>query len=86
MCVMPIVRSGREVDDLLQGKRYMLQNTTMMMHHPSGVARGQASDINNEVELPPPANYSETAAVVTGGQCQCQHAARWSVVTLQPQP
>jgi Clp protease len=61
----PSVRSGREVDDLLQGKRYMLQNTTMMMHHPSGVARGQASDINNEVELPPPANHSETAAVVT---------------------
>ena len=34
-----------------QGKRYMLQNTTMMLHHPSGVARGQASDINNEVWL-----------------------------------
>lgn len=28
-----------------QGKRYMLPNTTMMLHHPSGVARGQASDI-----------------------------------------
>ena len=49
----PFVHSGREVDDLLQGKRYMLQNTTMMMHHPSGVARGQASDINNEVNSLP---------------------------------
>jgi hypothetical protein len=35
----------------MQGKRYMLQNTTMMLHHPSGVARGQASDINNEVAV-----------------------------------
>jgi ATP-dependent Clp protease, protease subunit len=63
---MPTGRSGRALDGLLQGKRYMLQNTTMMMHHPSGVARGQATDINNEVELLPAADQSETAAVVTG--------------------
>lgn len=35
-----------------QGKRYMLPNTTMMLHHPSGVARGQASDI--QVRNPKP--------------------------------
>ena len=31
-----------------QGKRYALPNTRIMMHHPSGTARGQASDIQNE--------------------------------------
>ncbi len=31
-----------------QGKRYALPNTRIMLHHPSGSARGQASDINNE--------------------------------------
>ena len=33
---------------ILQGKRYALPNTRIMLHHPSGSARGQASDINNE--------------------------------------
>jgi ATP-dependent Clp protease, protease subunit len=51
---------------LLQGKRYMLQNTTMMLHHPSGVARGQASDINNEV------------ALVSVGDVGCVAACSWS--------
>ena len=32
----------------LQGKRYVLPNTRIMLHHPSGSARGQASDIQNE--------------------------------------
>lgn len=31
-----------------QGKRYALANTRIMIHHPSGAARGQASDINRE--------------------------------------
>mmetsp|Transcript_17510 Transcript_17510/g.44806 ORF Transcript_17510/g.44806 Transcript_17510/m.44806 type:complete len:207 (-) Transcript_17510:141-761(-) len=31
-----------------KGKRYSLPNTRIMMHHPSGAARGQASDIQNE--------------------------------------
>jgi hypothetical protein len=33
---------------LLQGKRFALANTRIMIHHPSGAARGQASDINRE--------------------------------------
>ena len=32
----------------MQGKRYALPNTRIMLHHPSGSARGQASDIHNE--------------------------------------
>eukprot|EP00193_Tetraselmis_chui_P002850 CAMPEP_0177769586 /NCGR_PEP_ID=MMETSP0491_2-20121128/10410_1 /TAXON_ID=63592 /ORGANISM="Tetraselmis chuii, Strain PLY429" /LENGTH=270 /DNA_ID=CAMNT_0019286623 /DNA_START=128 /DNA_END=940 /DNA_ORIENTATION=+ len=31
-----------------KGKRYALPNTRIMMHHPSGAARGQATDIQNE--------------------------------------
>lgn len=31
-----------------KGKRYSLPNTSIMLHHPSGSARGQASDISNE--------------------------------------
>ena len=31
-----------------QGKRYALPNTRIMVHHPSGAARGQATDIHNE--------------------------------------
>ncbi len=34
----------------LQGKRYVLPNTRIMLHHPSGSARGQASDIQNEAK------------------------------------
>jgi len=30
------------------GKRAALPNTCIMLHHPSGAARGAASDINNE--------------------------------------
>jgi ATP-dependent Clp protease protease subunit len=33
-----------------KGKRYALQNTRIMVHHPSGAARGQASDINREAK------------------------------------
>jgi ATP-dependent Clp protease protease subunit len=32
------------------GKRNVLQNTHIMIHHPSGTARGQASDINREAK------------------------------------
>lgn len=32
----------------MQGKRYALPNTRIMLHHPSGSARGQASDIHSE--------------------------------------
>ena len=54
---------------LLQGKRYMLPNTTMMMHHPSGVARGQASDIQNEAkELLRVRNYVNTVLAVATDQ------------------
>ena len=31
-----------------KGKRYVLPNTRVMLHHPSGAARGQASDIHRE--------------------------------------
>lgn len=31
-----------------KGKRAVLPNTRVMLHHPSGVARGQAADIDNE--------------------------------------
>ena len=31
-----------------KGKRYALPNTHIMLHQPSGAARGQASDMNNE--------------------------------------
>ncbi|KAK9814397.1 hypothetical protein WJX72_005299 [[Myrmecia] bisecta] len=41
-----------------KGKRYVLPNTRIMMHHPSGTARGQASDIENEArELMRVRNY-----------------------------
>jgi hypothetical protein len=31
-----------------KGKRAVLPNTRVMLHHPSGMARGQAADIDNE--------------------------------------
>ena len=52
-----------------QGKRYVLPNTTIMMHHPSGVARGQASDIQNEArELMRVRNYVNGVLSVATGQ------------------
>lgn len=33
-----------------RGRRNVLQNTHIMIHHPSGVARGQASDMNREAQ------------------------------------
>ena len=32
----------------MQGKRYVLPNTCIMLHHPSGAARGQAADLHQE--------------------------------------
>lgn len=32
----------------VQGKRVVLPGTCIMLHHPSGAARGQASDLHNE--------------------------------------
>lgn len=47
----------------------MLPNTTMMMHHPSGVARGQASDIQNEAkELLRVRNYCNAVLSNATGQ------------------
>lgn len=54
-----------------KGKRYVLPNTTIMMHHPSGVARGQASDIQNEArELMRVRNYVNGVLSVATGQNQ----------------
>ena len=33
---------------MVQGKRYVLPNTCIMLHHPSGAARGQAADLHQE--------------------------------------
>lgn len=52
-----------------RGKRYMLPNTTMMIHHPSGVARGKATDIQNEAkELLRVRNYVNTVLSTATGQ------------------
>ena len=32
----------------MQGKRLVLPNTCIMLHHPSGGARGQAADLHTE--------------------------------------
>ena len=45
---MPAVRAIGSPHSCVQGKRYVLPNTRIMLHHPSGTARGQASDIQNE--------------------------------------
>ena len=54
--------------DCVQGKRYALPNTRIMLHHPSGSARGQASDIHNEArELMRLRNYvNRVLAQATG--------------------
>ena len=64
-----------------QGKRYALPNTRIMLHHPSGSARGQASDIHNEArELMRLRNYvNQVLSLQTG---QPVEKARPSVPTL----
>jgi ATP-dependent Clp protease protease subunit len=51
------------------GKRNVLQNTHIMIHHPSGTARGQASDINREAkELLRIRDYMDTILANATGQ------------------
>jgi len=51
-----------------KGKRAALPNTCVMLHHPAGAARGQASDINNEGKelLKIRAKINEMVAEATG--------------------
>jgi ATP-dependent Clp endopeptidase proteolytic subunit ClpP len=51
-----------------KGKRYALSHTSIMLHHPTGVARGQASDVHNEGrELLRVRDYMDaTLSVATG--------------------
>lgn len=52
-----------------KGKRVVLQNTHIMIHHPSGTARGQASDINREArELLRIRDYMDTILAEATGQ------------------
>ena len=52
-----------------KGKRCVLPNTRIMLHHPSGVARGQASDIDNEAkELMRARNYVNRVLAQATGQ------------------
>lgn len=52
-----------------KGKRYVLPNTSLMLHHPSGVARGQASDIYNEArELMRLRDYVNSVLSLATGQ------------------
>jgi ATP-dependent Clp protease protease subunit len=53
----------------MQGKRYALPNTRIMLHHPSGSARGQALDIHNEArELMRLRNYVNQVLSQATGQ------------------
>ena len=53
----------------LQGKRVVLPNTCIMLHHPSGGARGQASDLHNEArELMRLRNYINNVLAEATGQ------------------
>lgn len=53
----------------MQGKRYILPNTSVMLHHPSGTARGQASDIYNEArELMRLRDYVNNVLSIATGQ------------------
>ena len=51
-----------------KGRRAALPNTRIMLHHPSGAARGQAADIDNEArELLRTRNYvNRVLAAATG--------------------
>ena len=52
-----------------RGKRNVLQNTHVMIHHPSGAARGQASDIQREArELLRIRDYMDTILANATGQ------------------
>jgi len=52
-----------------KGKRYVLPNTCIMLHHPSGGARGQASDLHHEArELMRLRTYVNTVLANATGQ------------------
>lgn len=54
---------------ILQGKRSALPNTHIMLHHPSGAARGVATDIHNEArELMRLRNYVNGVLSTATGQ------------------
>ena len=58
-----------------KGKRAALPNTCVMLHHPAGAARGQASDINNEGRelLKIRAKINEMVAEATGQSVEKVH-------------
>ena len=67
-CLLWITEAEYWLIWLVQGKRYALPNTRIMLHHPSGSARGQASDINNEVVVfPTNANGNVAPKRIVGG-------------------
>merc|ERR1719198_648054 len=52
-----------------KGKRYALQNTRLMLHHPTGTVRGQASDIYREAcELMKIRNHMDQLIAEQSGQ------------------
>lgn len=52
-----------------KGKRYVLPNTCIMLHHPSGAARGQAADLHQETrELMRLRNYVNQVLSTATGQ------------------
>ena len=54
---------------MMQGKRYVLPNTCIMLHHPSGAARGQAADLHQETrELMRLRNYVNQVLSTATGQ------------------
>ena len=53
----------------VQGKRYALPRTCIMLHHPSGGARGQATDLHHEArELMRLRTYVNTVLANATGQ------------------
>lgn len=69
---------------LAQGKRYALPNTRIMLHHPSGSARGQASDIHNEArELMRLRNYVNQVLCQATGQ-PIEKVCTFSWIPLKP--
>eukprot|EP00803_Ostreobium_quekettii_P006714 evm.model.scf_1062.8 EVM.evm.TU.scf_1062.8 scf_1062:53046-53417(+) len=47
-CYVGILLHSDGVCGSSKGKRWAMPNTRIMIHHPSGAARGQAEDIHNE--------------------------------------
>jgi ATP-dependent protease ClpP protease subunit len=70
-----------------KGKRYTLQHTSIMLHHPTGVARGQASDVHNEGrELLRVRDYMDaTLAVATGRSFSAIQADLERALYMSPQ-